>query len=197
MYKKGLYQKLFSNISTYEKLGNLITQKSVRNKKHQNYEVLSVSNKQGFILQNEQFEDREVASEDKSNYKIVSIDDFAFNPARINVGSIARLKNKESGIVSPMYICFRCKKELNPNYFEHLLNTNYIHHEIIKRLEGSVRLCLSYESMENIKIPLPSIESQKYLGNFFEKLDNKINIAKKNRNKLNNLKEGFLQQMFI
>lgn len=64
--------------------------------------MLSVSNKQGFINQSEQFEDRIVASDDTSNYKVVKKDDFAYNPARINVGSIARLTSFEIGIVSPM-----------------------------------------------------------------------------------------------
>ena len=58
----------------------------------------------GFINQSEQFEDRNVASDDVRNYKVVHRGDFAYNPARINVGSIAMLKNFESGIVSPMYI---------------------------------------------------------------------------------------------
>ncbi|MCS2967138.1 hypothetical protein NXW94_16840 [Bacteroides ovatus] len=50
---------------------------------------------QGFIKQSEQFEDRNVASDDTSNYKIVEKNDFAYNPARINVGSIARLTKFE------------------------------------------------------------------------------------------------------
>ena len=60
--------------------------------------MLSVSNKQGFINQSEQFEDRIVASDDTSNYKVVKKDDFAYNPARINVGSIARLTSLKSGL---------------------------------------------------------------------------------------------------
>ena len=63
-----------------------------------------MSNRFGFINQSEQFEDRNVASDDVRNYKVVHRGDFAYNPARINVGSIAMLKSFESGIVSPMYI---------------------------------------------------------------------------------------------
>ena len=64
-------------------------------------QVLSVSNKHGFIAQSEQFEDREVASDDTSNYKVVKKDMFAYNPARINVGSIALYEMDNNGIVSP------------------------------------------------------------------------------------------------
>ena len=67
------------------KLSDLIIQTSERNNGKTNNAVLSVSNKNGFVLQNELFEDRIIASDDTSNYKIVQLNDFAYNPARINV----------------------------------------------------------------------------------------------------------------
>ena len=90
-------------------IGDFIEQTSKRNKNRAIQNVLSVSNRQGFIQQSEQFENRSVASDDTSSYKIVKKNNFAFNPARINVGSIARLTTFDRGIVSPMYICFRTK----------------------------------------------------------------------------------------
>ena len=86
-------------------IGDFIEQTSKRNKNRAIQNVLSVSNRQGFIQQSEQFENRSVASDDTSSYKIVKNNNFAFNPARINVGSIARLTTFDRGIVSPMYIC--------------------------------------------------------------------------------------------
>ena len=53
------------------RIGDVIEQISERNKDKSIDMVLSVSNKQGFINQSEQFEDRIIASEDTSNYKIV------------------------------------------------------------------------------------------------------------------------------
>ena len=100
-------------------IGDFIEQISKRNKDSAIKNVLSVSNSQGFIQQSEQFENRIVASDDTSNYKIVKRNDFAFNPARINVGSIARLTTFERGIVSPMYICFRTKDILLPEYLDY------------------------------------------------------------------------------
>ena len=84
---------------------------NIKNKNKQIDTVLSVSNKLGFIKQSEQFEDREVASDDTSNYKIVNKGDYAYNPARINVGSIARLINYDKGIISPMYSCFKINEK--------------------------------------------------------------------------------------
>ena len=83
------------NTKTISPIGDVIEQISKRNKNNAIQNVLSVSNRQGFIKQSDQFENRNVASEDTSNYKIVEQNDFAFNPARINVGSIARLTTLE------------------------------------------------------------------------------------------------------
>ena len=103
------------NTKATSPIGDVIEQISKRNKNNAIQNVLSVSNRQGFIKQSDQFENRNVASEDTSNYKIVEQNDFAFNPARINVGSIARLTTFEKGIVSPMYICFRTQEQYSVN----------------------------------------------------------------------------------
>ena len=172
---KGIVELSFNHAAISNTLGCYITQISQRNKNGKDLPVLSVSNKHGFVEQTEQFEDRIIASDDTSNYKIVSIDDFAFNPARINIGSIARLKDKACGIVSPMYICFRTSKDILPEYLELFFKTVTFSSEVGKRLEGSVRLCLSYESLCEIEIPIISIREQRSLVEkttaFYSKLD--------------------------
>ena len=112
--KVAIIEKVFSEKKCNYKIGDVISQVSIRNKSKKETNILSVSNKWGFVEQSEQFEDRIVASEDITNYKVVRTNDFAYNPARINVGSIARLKRYESGIVSPMYICFHSQNALLP-----------------------------------------------------------------------------------
>ena len=178
------------------KIGDLIVQVSKRNKEN-SYPVLSVNNQLGFIEQADQFEDRTVASEDTSNYKVVSTDDFAYNPARINVGSIARLKDREKGIVSPMYVCFHTKTKLLPEYMEYFFDTSYFRHEMYKRLEGSVRLCLSYEGLCNISMLLPTIEEQKKLSNRIFVIEHKIQLESKILKSYRQQKTYLLQQMFI
>ena len=178
-------------------IGECIAQVSQRNKDGKVKEVLSVSNKNGFVNQSEQFEDREIASEDTSNYKVVHTNDFAYNPARINVGSIARLHNYSCGIVSPMYICFHTKPMLLPEYFEHIFSTSYFRHEMHKRLEGSVRLCLTYDSLCNIKIALPSIDEQKQFVSQISALSIKINNEQRMLSMYQAQKSYLLAQMFI
>lgn len=138
-----------------------------------------------------------VASEDTSNYKVVCRNDFAYNPARINVGSVARLTSFEHGIVSPMYICFRTKPQLRADYLEHFFSTRYFNNEMKKRLEGSVRLCLSWEGLCNIPISVPTLEKQAEIGKRLLQITNKILIEEKIYEKLNSQKQYLLGKMFI
>lgn len=169
----------------------------MRNKNNLVKTVLSVNNKLGFIKQDEQFEDRMVASEDTSNYKIVTKDDFAYNPARINVGSIARLKSFKEGIVSPMYICFRTIDDIIPEYLEGYFATRSFFTEMQNRLEGSVRLCLSFEGLCNIPIFLPCVEEQIKIGKRIRLLEDKIENESSIKSQFEKQKQYLLRQMFI
>ena len=185
------------NTKTTLHIGNVIEQISKRNKNNAIQNVLSVSNRQGFIKQSDQFENRNVASEDTSNYKIVEQNDFAFNPARINVGSIARLTTFEKGIVSPMYICFRTQENVAPEYIDFFFESNHFYCEIQKRLEGSVRQCLSFEGLCNIPFSLPSLEMQERIGKRLFTLGQKIKTETDLLELLNKQKQYLLRQMFI
>ena len=185
------------NTKTTSHIGNVIEQISKRNKNNAIQNVLSVSNRQGFIKQSDQFENRNVASEDTSNYKIVEKNDFAFNPARINVGSIARLTTFENGIVSPMYICFRTQVNVAPEYIDFFFESKHFYCEIQKRLEGSVRQCLSFEGLCNIPFSLPSLEMQQRIGKRLFTLGQKIKTETDLLELLNKQKQYLLRQMFI
>ena len=198
LLKSAIIESTYYNRSYHPcRIGDVIEQISERNKDKSIDMVLSVSNKQGFINQSEQFEDRIIASEDTSNYKIVHKNDFAYNPARINVGSIARLTTIEMGIVSPMYICFRVRKGVVSEYLEHFFSTSYFFYEMQKRLEGSVRQCLSFESICNIPIYIPSSEEQHTIGKKISVLLDKIDIETHYHCKLVEQKHYLLRQMFI
>ena len=196
--KSAIAERVY-NCRTYQlyRIGDVIEQVSKRNNSMSIDKVLSVSNKLGFINQSEQFEDRIVASEDTSNYKIVYKDDFAYNPARINVGSIARLKHFNKGIVSPMYICFRVKQGIVLDYLEYFFTTNYFCYEMQKRLEGSVRQCLSFEGLCNIPIYIPNLDEQQKIGRKVSVIMEKIDNENRYLDSLKMQKQYLLRQMFI
>ena len=208
-YKKGVMQKLFAQQLRFKddngqyfpdweekKLGEYLMQKNSRNKNLEEKLVLSVSNKKGFISQSEQFDGYEVASKDLSNYKIVYKNQIAYNPSRINVGSIAVLKDFEKGIVSPMYIIFALKN-LNTTYFENLLNTHKVNHLIKVGCSGSVRDSLNFKDLSDFKLKFPSFKEQQKIASFLESLDKKTATVNQQIEGMQTFKKGLLQQMFV
>lgn len=179
------------------RLGEFISQVSNRNRSNYPYKVLSVSNVRGFVFQSEQFADREIASENTTNYKIVTRDVFAYNPARINIGSIARFKGDENGIVSPMYVCFKVEGELHPQYLEYFFQTQRFKNDVELRLEGSVRLCLNFDALCEIKIPMLALAEQTAISSTLETLDNKIDLEQKVLSNLNKQRKYLLSKLFI
>ena len=85
------------------RLGDYIQEYSVRNRDDDEIPVYSVTNKQGFC---KDYFGKEVASKDKTTYKIVPRGCFAYNPSRINVGSVDWQRNEKKVIVSPLYNVF-------------------------------------------------------------------------------------------
>lgn len=94
-------------------LGKFVKEYSVRNKSNEEIPVYSVTNSQGFCTE---YFGKEVASQDKTTYKIVPKGYFAYNPSRINVGSVDWQRNEDRVIVSPLYNVFSVTDEIDRQY---------------------------------------------------------------------------------
>lgn len=105
---------------------------------------------------------------DIGNYKVVSKDDFAYNPSRINLGSIA-LFTEDQCAVSPMYEVFRIidKNELLPQYLKMWLTRDEFHRYTWFHASGSVRDTFDFNLMKEVQIPIPSIEIQQSIVNMY------------------------------
>ncbi len=170
---KWLVSRLI-NKSGYQKkqISNFIVEISKRNRRNEVDRVLSVTNHSGFVLPEDQFE-RRVASTNVSNYKIVHKGQYAYNPSRINVGSIARLDKWCNGVLSPMYTVFQLnEKVIDTDYFLHWLSSSEAKQRIKKSAQGSVRETVTFGDLGTIKIHLPELSVQHYIAN-------KLNTAKK------------------
>ncbi|HNU96478.1 MAG TPA: restriction endonuclease subunit S [Candidatus Magasanikbacteria bacterium] len=130
-------------------------------------QVLSVTNDQGFV-----FSDKRT-SENVSNYKIIKNGYFAYNPYRINVGSLAFAGDEYSGIVSPAYVVFSCAKDLNPEYLWKYLKSDVGLFHIRQGGKGSVRSSLSFERLQEIEIPLPPLPEQKRIVKKIKEIEEK------------------------
>jgi type I restriction enzyme S subunit len=166
---------------------------SERNKNLKITNVLSVTNSRGFINQADQF-DRVVASEDATNYKIVRKKQFAYNPSRVNVGSVDLLRDFESGILSPMYVVFETdKSQLLPDYFYYQLKTQWFYGHIPMFVQGSVRDSLSFDGLCSMKFFIPSIEEQIAIAQVLQAADKEIRLLKAKAEKLREQKKGLMQ----
>lgn len=159
------------------KMGEITKRVSIKNKGMEELPSYSINNQTGFVPQNEQFESS-YANLDKSAYKMVKRGQFAYNPARINVGSIGLLKDVDKAIVSSLYVCFALSKKQNEVYFENWFKTYDFFKEIIRNLEGSVRQYLFYENFSNIDMLLPPTAEQEKIAEILIQCDKIIKLKK-------------------
>ena len=157
--------------------------------------VLSVTNNRGFVLPEHQFE-RRVASEDLSNYKVVRKGQYAYNPSRINVGSIARLGDFEMGVLSPMYVVFALNEaKVNSNFFKHWLDSHEARERIKRSAQGSVRETVSFSDFAAIRFPLASLEKQQKIANYLNARREEIALLAAYAGRLKEQKRGLMQKL--
>jgi type I restriction enzyme S subunit len=119
--------------------------------------VMGVSNTRGIVPMREQ-----TMAEDIRRYKLLPPLGFAYNPMRINVGSIAMNTGGATFLVSPDYVTFACQPgELEPDYLEHLRNTRWWLHNIDAGGSGSVRQRTYYNDLAALQLRLPELEEQR------------------------------------
>lgn len=164
------------------KLKEVLKEVNVRNKDEKVKRVLSVTNSRGFINQEEYFEGT-VHSTNISNYKVVRKKQFAYNPSRVNVGSIDILENYEDGALSPMYVVFEVDaNKLLSEYFKYYFQTNKFYENVKNNTQGSVRNSLSFKALSDFDYLLPPIKEQEKIVGILSDIDE---IIIKNREKIN------------
>lgn len=137
------------------KLGTVIQE--IRTQvKNQYLPVLSAV-RTGNLVLSEEFFTKQVYSKDIGSYIVVEPNDFAYNPARVNIGSIGINTFGFAGCVSPVYIVFRSEPEYH-NFFRFFLKLPNFQEELRIRASGSVRQSLSYDNFALIQISYPPID---------------------------------------
>lgn len=187
----------FSNKWEQRKFRGFIIKAGEKNTLDKNYPAYSVSNKLGLVSQTEQFDGSRLDNLDKTSYKLVNPNEFAYNPARINVGSIAFNNFNKTVIVSSLYVVFKISEKLDNEFILQFIKSQSFINEVKRNTEGSVREYLFFENFRNIKFPYTSKNEQVRIGEFFKQIDNTIALYQSKIDKLNKIKQGFLQKMFI
>lgn len=150
------------------KLGEIISQETKKVGTRTDVTVLSPITT-GRLVLSEEFFTKQVYSASLAKYKVVEIGSFAYNPARVNIGSMGRNEFDFIGCVSPVYVVFRCLIGYE-NYFDLLRKTDDFKTEINLRAIGGVRQSLNYEDLARIEIIIPSQSAVERFNTTYDQL---------------------------
>ena len=211
--KKSMLEKMFpQNGSSYpeirfkgftdpweqRKFSDITFPAGEKNKDNLPLESYSITNEHGFVPQDEKFENGGTMREaDKRMYYIVSPNSFAYNPARINVGSIGYQNIGKNVIVSSLYEVFKTSEDVDDRLLWHWFKSSDFQKLIMQLQEGGVRLYFYYDKLCMGEVSLPSLDEQRKIGKLFDTLDNLITLHQRELEKLQNIKKSMLEKMFV
>ena len=175
------------------RLGNYIHEYSERNKDDADIPVYSVTNSNGFCTE---YFSKEVASKDKTTYKIVRKGYFAYNPSRINVGSVDWLRNEDAVIVSPLYNVFYVDDSIDQQYLYYYLKSPVGSYYISELASGSVRDNLKLSILSEFRIPLPDMKTQKEIVATLDSIVHMISVCNAILKKIDLLVKSRFVEMF-
>ena len=183
-------------------LSSVFAKNTKKNTDGQITNVICNSAKQGLIPQREYF-DKDIANSDNtSGYYIIEENDFVYNPrksADAPYGPISSYKYAEAGIVSPLYLCFRAKKEINPAFFEWYFRSSAWHRYVYMSGDSGARhdrVSIKDDTFFAMPINLPSAHEQERIASFLERIDQRIEIQRALVNNLKKYKRGVVSKVF-
>ena len=189
--------KGFSDAWEQRKFSDITFPAGEKNRDNLPLESYSITNEHGFVPQDEKFENGGTMREaDKRMYYIVSPNSFAYNPARINVGSIGYQNIGKNVIVSSLYEVFKTSEDVDDRLLWHWFKSPDFQKLIMQLQEGGVRLYFYYDKLCMGEVSLPSLEEQRKIGKLFDTLDNLITLHQRKFEKLTNVKKSMLEKMF-
>lgn len=175
------------------RLGDYIQEYSVKNKDDENISVYSVTNTKGFC---KDYFGKEVASKDKTTYKIVPYGYFAYNPSRINVGSVDWQRKEKKVIVSPLYNVFSVSPNLERQYLYYYLKSDFVLQRIKAVATGSVRDNLKLSMLYEFPIELPKLENQRKIVKILDKVSDVVEKKEQELEQLDTFVKSRFAEMF-
>jgi type I restriction enzyme S subunit len=159
------------------------------------FKILGVNNTDGIFHAYDA-----LGKEIKQPYKKVAAGDFAYNPYRINVGSIGWVPDEHEGaFISPAYVVFSIDENIIlPELFWFILKSEFFNKTLRAATAGSVRMNLTYPLLETLKVPLPPLPIQQRIVAYREKTQQSI-LKSNEQIKLieNNIQAQFLSELAL
>ena len=203
LLKKGLMQRLltgktrlpsFSQPWKEVKLGEILVERNEYTTQNNQVTILTSSRKG--IFKQEDYFDKQVASENNIGYKILRRYDFTYRTMTDDdVYCFNQLVNEDVGAVSPAYSVFYCKNV--PNLLiKEVLNSKYFGYQLLKISQGGTRKSLKFSALKTLKIHLPSdISEQQAIADVLSTADDEINLLNQKLEALKEQKKGLMQQL--
>jgi type I restriction enzyme S subunit len=205
-FKQGLAQQLLAGKRRINGFAdewqtvqfNDVTQECVeRNRgRYGNAFVMAVTKAEGIVPMRE----RTIAA-DINRYQVVRKDWFAYNPMRINIGSIARHTGEDEVLVSPDYVVFKCKEDecgtpmIDPDYLDHLRQSHIWERFVTAAGNGSVRIRIYFSDLGHLKFALPPAREQRAISDVLNTADREIDLLRKQLAALKEQKKGLMQKL--
>jgi len=205
-FKQGLMQQLLTGKLRFKgyrdgwpsiQLRDVATECEERNRSQLGMEsVMAVTKAVGIIPMKER-----TIGADIGRYLIVRENWFAYNPMRLNIGSIARWSGKNDILVSPDYVVFRCKEPngdglgIDPDYLDHLRRSGIWEKFVTGAGNGSVRVRIYFSDLGHLKFTLPSLAEQRKIATFLMAADREIDLLRKQLEVLKLQKKGLMQKL--
>ncbi|MCI8801687.1 MAG: restriction endonuclease subunit S [Lachnospiraceae bacterium] len=168
-----------------------------RNKEDLDLETYAITKEHGFISQNKAHDEFGYMKDtDRKAYNIVTPNSFAYNPARINIGSIGYYEGTENVIVSSLYEVFQTSDYVDDRFLWHWFKSDEFPKWIECLQEGSVRLYFYYDKLCECQILMPSVAEQKKIATSLDHLDHLITLHQRKCDETKKLKKYMLQKMF-
>ena len=157
------------------------------------YSVLSALNT-GCLCPSEEYFTKQVFSKNIKNYIVVQEFDFAYNPSRINIGSIGMNDLGYTGCVSPVYVVVRPEKGYH-YFLDFFIKSKRFKEEVKVRASGSVRQSLTYADFGQIKVVYPPLDVVSDFNNKYEQILQVIQHYKKEIEVLQNIRDMLLPKL--
>ena len=134
-------------------------------------------------------------SQNKVQFGDVLFTTSSETPDEVGMSSVW-LENAENTYLNSFCFGYRPTTEYNPYYLAYMLRSSSMRKKITFLAQGISRYNISKNKMMDIEMPIPSIDEQKQIGEYFRNLDNLITLHQRKYDKLTNVKKSMLEKMF-
>lgn len=197
-------------VSTYNKewklikLSDICQRVQTKNTGNQCRQVLTIAAQHGLVNQ-EDFFNKTVASENLEGYYLLQKGDFAYNKSYsgdYTWGAIKRLERYDKGVLSPLYICFRPdSSKVDADFLAHYFESKKWYKGVADIAGEGARnhglLNISVIDFFNTTHRIPNLDEQKRIAKILNSLSLKLSCEQRIMQSLVMQRNYLLRNMFI